>query len=76
MQPRNDLETHRLIPGSRTRTPRKLREAREQDADAVAVVSRDEAWPLQAALLMRHLDPDAPIVATIFRSDAPRGSAV
>src|ERR687893_293995 len=35
-------------------------------ADAVAVVSRDDAWPLRAALLVRHLDPDVPIVATIF----------
>jgi hypothetical protein len=43
-----------------------LREALERGADAVAVVSRDEAWPLRAALLVRHLDPDVPIVATIF----------
>jgi Trk K+ transport system NAD-binding subunit len=34
--------------------------------DAVAVVSRDDAWPLRAALLVRHLDADVPIVATIF----------
>jgi voltage-gated potassium channel Kch len=32
----------------------------------VAVVSRDDAWPLRAALLVRHLDADVPIVATIF----------
>src|ERR671915_1481266 len=43
-----------------------LREALEQGADAVAVVSRDDAWPLRAALLVRHLDADVPIVATIF----------
>ena len=34
--------------------------------DAVAVVSRDDAWPLRAALLVRHLDAEVPIVATIF----------
>ena len=43
-----------------------LREALAQGADAVAVVSRDDAWPLRAALLVRHLDADVPIVATIF----------
>ncbi len=43
-----------------------LREALEAGADAVAVVSRDDAWPLRAALLVRHLDADVPIVATIF----------
>ena len=43
-----------------------LREALEQRADAVAVVSRDDAWPLRAALLVRHIDADVPIVATIF----------
>ena len=43
-----------------------LREALAQRADAVAVVSRDDAWPLRAALLVRHLDADVPIVATIF----------
>ena len=43
-----------------------LREALERGADAVAVVSRDDAWPLRAALLVRHLDADVPIVATIF----------
>jgi len=32
----------------------------------VLVVSRDDAWPLRAALLVRHLDDDVPIVATIF----------
>jgi Trk K+ transport system NAD-binding subunit len=43
-----------------------LRAALERGADAVAVVSRDDAWPLRAALLVRHLDADVPIVATIF----------
>jgi voltage-gated potassium channel Kch len=49
-----------------------LREALERGADAVAVVSRDDAWPLRAALLVRHLDPDVPIVATIFDPAAGR----
>ena len=43
-----------------------LRDALAQPTDAVAVVSRDDAWPLRAALLVRHLDADVPIVATIF----------
>jgi len=43
-----------------------LREALSAGVDAVAVVSRDDAWPLRAALLVRHLDADVPIVATIF----------
>jgi len=43
-----------------------LRAALERGADAVAVVSRDDAWPLRAALLVRHIDADVPIVATIF----------
>src|SRR5215210_4064763 len=43
-----------------------LKEALRRPADAVAVVSRDDAWPLRAALLVRHLDADVPIVATIF----------
>ena len=43
-----------------------VRDALAQGVDAVAVVSRDDAWPLRAALLVRHLDPDVPIVATIF----------
>ncbi|HKH17391.1 MAG TPA: NAD-binding protein [Solirubrobacteraceae bacterium] len=43
-----------------------LRDALAQHADAVAVVSRDDAWPLRAALLVRHIDDDVPIVATIF----------
>src|SRR5918995_5949719 len=47
-------------------TAGELREALGQGADAVAVVSRDDAWPLRAALLVRHIDADVPIVATIF----------
>jgi voltage-gated potassium channel Kch len=44
-----------------------LRDALERGGtDAVLVVSRDDAWPLRAALLVRHLDEDVPIVATIF----------
>jgi Trk K+ transport system NAD-binding subunit len=43
-----------------------LREALSEHADAVAVVSRDDAWPLRAALLVRHIDAEIPIVATIF----------
>jgi len=42
-----------------------LAEALEAGADAVAVVSRDDAWPLRVVLLVRHLDADVPIVATI-----------
>src|SRR5215218_6430814 len=43
-----------------------LRDALVQPADAVAVVARDDAWPLRAALLVRHIDADVPIVATIL----------
>jgi hypothetical protein len=43
-----------------------LRDALDSGADAAMVISRDDAWPLRAALLVRHLDPDVPIVATIF----------
>jgi Trk K+ transport system NAD-binding subunit len=49
-----------------------LRAALADGADAVAVVSRDDAWPLRAALLVRHLDADVPIVATIFDPVAGR----
>jgi len=49
-----------------------LRDALGRGADAVAVVSRDDAWPLRAALLVRHLDADVPIVATIFDPIAGR----
>ena len=47
-----------------------LRDALQDGADAVAVVSRDDGWPLRAALLVRHLDADVPIVATIFDTTA------
>jgi voltage-gated potassium channel Kch len=43
-----------------------LRSALADGADAVAIVSRGDAWPVRAALLVRHLDPDVPIVVTIF----------
>ena len=43
-----------------------LRDALAPSADAVLVVSRDDAWPLRVALLVRHLEPDVPIIATIF----------
>jgi Trk K+ transport system NAD-binding subunit len=49
-----------------------LQAALEGGADAVAVVSRDDAWPLRAALLVRHLDAEVPIVATIFDPAAGR----
>ena len=49
-----------------------LGRALEAGADAVMVVSRDDAWPLRAALLVRHLDPDVPIVATIFDPETGR----
>jgi Trk K+ transport system NAD-binding subunit len=49
-----------------------LRDALAGGTDAVAVVSRDDAWPLRAALLVRHLDDQVPIVATIFDPAAGR----
>jgi Trk K+ transport system NAD-binding subunit len=42
-----------------------LREAVEAGADAVVIVSREDAWPLRVALLVRHLDREVPIVVTI-----------
>jgi voltage-gated potassium channel Kch len=53
-------------------THEELRHALEAGADAAMVVSRDDAWPLRAALLLRHLDPDVPIVATIFDPETGR----
>jgi Trk K+ transport system NAD-binding subunit len=47
-------------------THEELRDALAHGADAALVVSREDAWPLRAALLVRHLDPDVRIVATIF----------
>ena len=49
-----------------------LRDALKRGADAAVVVSRDDAWPLRAALLVRHLDPDVKIVATIFEPETAR----
>ena len=42
-----------------------LREAVEAGVDAVVIVSREDAWPLRVALLVRHLDGEVPIVVTI-----------
>ena len=53
-------------------THEELRDALEKGADTVLVVSRDDAWPLRAALLVRHLDPDVPIVVTIFDPETGR----
>src|SRR5215207_6361087 len=53
-------------------THEELRDALEAGADAAMVVSRDDAWPLRAALLARHLDPNVPIVATIFDPETGR----
>ena len=53
-------------------THEELRDALDAGADAAVVVSRDDAWPLRAALLVRHLDPDVPIVATIFEPETAR----
>jgi len=49
-----------------------LRDAIEAGADAVAVIQRDDAWPLRVALLVRHLDADVPIIATISEADVGR----
>ena len=49
-----------------------LRDALDKGADAALVVSRDDAWPLRAALLVRHLDSDVPIVVTIFDPETGR----
>ena len=53
-------------------THEELRQALDGGADAAMVVSRDDAWPLRAALLVRHLDPDIPIVVTIFDPETGR----
>jgi len=53
-------------------THEELRETLAEGMDAAMVVSRDDAWPLRAALLVRHLDPDVPIVATIFNPETGR----
>jgi voltage-gated potassium channel Kch len=57
-----DAEIERLEDPGRE----ELSKALQAGADAVLVVSRDDAWPLRAALLVRHLDDEVPIVATIF----------
>jgi hypothetical protein len=49
-----------------------LRDALKRGTDAAMVVSRDDAWPLRATLLVRHLDPDVKIVATIFEPETAR----
>lgn len=46
--------------------PDDLRARLGEGLDAVLIVSRDDAWPLRAAVLVRHVDGDLPIVATIF----------
>ena len=57
-----EAEVERLEDPSRE----ELRDALDKGVDVAMVVSRDEAWPLRAALLVRHLDSDLPIIATIF----------
>ena len=49
-----------------------VREALAEEPDAVAIVSRSDAWPVRAALLVRHLDEDVPIVVTVFDHDIGR----
>jgi Trk K+ transport system NAD-binding subunit len=63
-----DAEVERL----KDPTHEELRDALDQPADAALVVSRDDAWPLRAALLVRHIDPDVPIIATIFEPETAR----
>ncbi len=53
-------------------THEELGDALENGADAVLIVSRDDAWPLRAALLVRHLDSDVRIIATIFDPETGR----
>ena len=44
-----------------------LRDALEQGRpDLVCVATRDDAFPLRIALLVRHLDADVPLLVTIF----------
>jgi Trk K+ transport system NAD-binding subunit len=43
-----------------------LREAVDAKPDVVCVATRDDAFPLRIALLVRHLDEDVPLVVTIF----------
>ena len=53
-------------------THEELGDALDTGADAVLIVSRDDAWPLRAALLVRHLDADVRIIATIFDPETGR----
>ncbi len=43
-----------------------LRDGLEAKPDVVCVATRDDAFPLRIALLVRHLDEDVPLVVTIF----------
>jgi len=43
-----------------------LREAVAAGPDVVCVATRDDAFPLRIALLVRHLDEDVPLLVTIF----------
>jgi voltage-gated potassium channel Kch len=43
-----------------------LREGVEAKPDVVCIATRDDAFPLRIALLVRHLDGDVPLVVTIF----------
>jgi Trk K+ transport system NAD-binding subunit len=63
-----DADVTRLTDPSRD----ELRDALDAGADAALVVSNDDAWPLRVALLVRHLHPDLPIVATIFDPETGR----
>ncbi len=42
------------------------RRARARSPDVVCVATRDDAFPLRIALLVRHLDEDVPLLVTIF----------
>ena len=53
-------------------THQELSDALGAGADVAMVVSRDDAWPLRAALLVRHLDSDIRIIATIFDPETGR----
>jgi Trk K+ transport system NAD-binding subunit len=43
-----------------------LRDALEAKPDVVCVATRNDAFPLRIALLVRHLDEDVPLLVTIF----------
>ena len=55
-----------------------LRDAVGAKPDVVCVATRDDAFPLRIALLVRHLDEDVPLLVTIFdpgsRSRSPTRS--